>query len=401
MIRIFVFLCLVMTSATAFAAEKRQAGNVVYSPPKDWRVGSVQKQGWVTLRNKRKDKRCARCYIYIHIGTPAKGSFKAWIRERMKLALDDGKVKKNLPKKTLPDKRLGQVHMYARLIKDRVDKTQIFMAFKMDDRWEMIHFEGRAGDVDELKEFQAALKEEFLPILKTIGFVSEGAKPVVGDPSPGQLDGTWSGKKISYGMNLDLSTRIDITDVIYTFWPDGRFFKGVPATGISQFDPLEAVLTTTSKVGNYRVRGGKVVLDYADGRTKSLKLKGNTLRDGNAHLSKVRFAKDGFRFKGTLSNINYSPFGAGITGGVASSNSWKFFDDGTYVSDRFFSVSGQFDTGGGFTQSKDTKGKRGRYEVADGLIRLTPPEGDEIVWPFYLGTHEGVEQPVVRGEFLK
>jgi len=79
MIRIFVFLCLVMTSATAFAAEKRQAGNVVYSPPKDWRVGSVQKQGWVTLRNKRKDKRCARCYIYIHIGTPAKGSFKAWI----------------------------------------------------------------------------------------------------------------------------------------------------------------------------------------------------------------------------------------------------------------------------------------------------------------------------------
>ena len=402
LIRLVVILCTLTISTAIHATEKRQTGNIIYEPPKDWRVSSsIRKEGWVTIINKRKDERCKYCYIRIHIGAPTKGSFKAWVRKRMKFALDDGKVTKTLPTKVVNQENLGTIHIHTRTIKDRGSEIQMFVAYDLEDRWEMIHFEGEADDLEELTESQATMKEEFLPIIRTISFMSEGAKPVLGDPTPGKLDGTWSGKKISYGMNLDLSTRIDITNVIYTFWPDGRFFKGVPLTGLSKFDPREAVLTTTSKVGNYRIRGGKVVLSYADGRTKSLKLKGDTMRDGNAHLSKVRLAKDGFRFKGTLSNFRYSPFGAGISGGVASSSNWEFFKDGTYESDSFTGASGRFDGGGGFSTSTDPDAKRGRYKVADGLIRLTSPKGAEIVWPFYLDTLTGVEQPVVRGEFLK
>ncbi len=396
MIRLFVFLCVMFASATVFAAERRQAGNVVFTPPKDWRVGPIHKNGWVTIFNKRKDERCRFCFIRIHIGAPAKGSFNAWVRKRMKLALDDGKVKKNFDTKIVQDETLGRVHIFARTIKARGDETQMFIAFRMDDRWEMIHFEGEARTADDMKDSQAAMREEFLPILKTIGFVSEGAKPVLGEPTPGKLDGTWFGSKLRYGVS-----QYEIDDVIYTFWSNGRFFEGVPLSGISKFDAQEAIMTKTSKVGNYYLEGERVMLEYADGDEDSLKFDDDAISDGTAYLSKVRLPEDGFRFKGTLSNFRYSSFSGGVNGGVASSSSWKFFEDGSFESDSFVGTSGSFDGGGGFAISNDTDLKRGRYQVADGLIHLDLPKGKEIVWPFFLDSIKGEERIVIRGEFLE
>lgn len=171
-------------------------------------------------------------------------------------------------------------------------------------------------------------------------------------------------------------------------------------SGVRGFDVEEAILTETSKAGNYRHRGNKIVLNFADGETDTLKLKGDAMQDGNAHLSKVRLAEDGFRFEGTLSNFTYSPFGAGISGGIATSSKREFYKDGTYESDSFFSASGDFDSGGGFTSTKDAGAKRGRYEIADGLIRLTPPDGNEIVWPFDLSDVGDEDRIAIRGEYL-
>lgn len=400
--RTLLAFALLVTSLGPVLARDRQVGNIVFTPPPDWKVGSVRDEGWVILRNDRKDERCRFCKIIIHIGTEASGSFDRWVSDRMKLALDDGEVKQNMPTKVLQDRRLGEVHTYTRTIKDRGTEMQIFMAFKMKDRWEMIHFSGDADDADELKESAAAMSEEFLPMLSKIGFVSKGHKAVIGKSVPGKLDGVWFGSRVDYGLNFDATMRVDVRPVIFTFWRDGRFFKGIPDSGISAFNYDSTVLTNTTETGNYILKNDEVLLFYADGDRDTLPRDGDTFEDGNATLTKVRLPNEGIRFEGNLHNFNYSPFAAGISGGIASVSDWFFVTDGTYTSDRFVGASGSFaDGGGGFTTSNDTAKLRGTYRIADGLIRLTPPKGNEIVWPFFLYEKDGKWEPVVRGEYLR
>ena len=400
-VRTLLALSVLFATFEPALARDRQVGNIVFNPPPDWDVGNVRDEGWVIIRNDRKDERCRFCKIVVHIGTEARGGFERWVKARMKLALDDGEVAKKMSTNVIQDRRLGEVHTFTRTIKDRGTEMQMFMAFKMKDRWEMIHFSGDADDKEELKESAAAMSEEFVPMLKTIGFVSEGRKPVLGKPVPGNFDGVWFGSRIDTGINMDGTMRMDVRPVIFTFWSDGRFFEGVPESGFSQFEYDDAVLTQTTETGNYILKDTELKLFYADGEIDALPREGDVLTDGNAKLFRVRLPPPNLQFEGTLSNFSYSPFAAGISGGIASASNWRFFGDGTYTSDRFVGASGSFDTGGGFATSTDGAIKRGTYRIGDGLIRLTPPKGDEIIWPFFLREKDDHWEPIVRGEYLE
>ena len=400
--RFLLFCAILFASFSPLQARDRQIGNIIFQPPKDWSLGNIRDEGWATLRNEREDERCELCYIYIHVGTTPRGSFDRWVRERMKVALDDGKVDKVMETKVSKDRRLGEVHTYSRVIKDRGKKMQMFMAFKMKDRWEMIHFSGNIRNKKRLLEVGATLQEEFLPMLTRLGFVSKGRKPVIGKPVSGDLDGVWFGSRTVYGSNFDGTMRIDIRPVIFTFWPDGRFYKGIPASGLSTFDIDTAVLTETTEFGNYILKDDEVRLFYADGDRDVLRREGDEFEDGNATLWKVRLAEDGYRFDGRLYSINYSPFGPGTSGGAVFTKNVKFFEDGTYTSDGFSGVSG--DTGStAFTFADKKKTERGRYEISDGLIRLTPPKGrgEMKIWPFFLQESKGGWRPIVRGKYLE
>jgi hypothetical protein len=167
-----------------------------------------------------------------------------------------------------------------------------------------------------------------------------------------------------------------------TFYADGRFFRGIPPSGAGPLDFEGLVASGETGVGNYLVVDGEVELRFADGDVSRMRIANDSTIDaGRVDIHPARFPPDGYRFAGVIQSASYTAFGPGVAGGVGSESTKVFRSDGTYTDSSFTGAFGSFDTGGGFAATAEQPEQSGRYEVANGLITLSPPEGEpQTTW---------------------
>lgn len=254
---------------------------------------------------------------------------------------------------------------------------------------------------DEPQTLQTELPA-FQAFVASVQFESLRGRPVLRPAAPGPLDDVYWGTRISYGMNLDATMRMDLVHLTYAFWPDGRFSEDIPPEGIDDFD-LEALRPRYGDVlGHYHVVGDDLVLQYATGETETLEIEGDTLRDGAARLHPTELPPDGYRLDGTRTWMYYSGFAA-MDGGIGAGGTIEFFPDGTYADSRWSSASGSFDGGGGFAVGSHNDDVRGRYEVRGGRVILRGPDDTVRSWTIHLARDDDTDEVDVwvGGEVLK
>lgn len=385
----------IATPGSAFAKEWRQVGNIVFTPPADWRMSDIRPEGWARLSPSGDEALCKSCQIFVHIGSEPNGKFADWVAERMKIALGDKRLIERKPAESSSDPNLGKIVNIFQRVKGRREEIQIFSAFDAGDHWEMIHFSGSGKAGRDTVTTLLTFSQEYAKVLRSIRLISKGADPVLGEPVAGELDGIWFGRRVETSMGANFVMSMRIIPRIFSFWPDGRFYEGVPDTGFEGFDYDTAALSQTTETGNYTLEDGELVLDYADGDQKIMPHNELIFRDRDARLRRAQIAKDGYRFEGVISSFRYSPFSSGVSGGVAAASDMRFFKDGTFSGDKILST-----TGSNFSTLSKSAKERGTYEISNGLIHLTAPNGVKKSWSFFLRDSEKGPQPVIRGKYL-
>lgn len=354
-------------------AGTHQFANIVYDLPEGWTTSGRDLD---RLELRYDGENCGSCRILIDIGAKADGPLSAWLANKARP--EEGVTVIGEPEQR--KESIGEFPVIAlvrQVDHDGTDRLQAFTAIALPARRELLMFEGDAVDQDSFDRSLAMLNGDVLSLLNGLRFVSEGAAPVLGSPEPGELSGPWFGTALRNQYN-GLSGTLDlvIDREAVTFYPDGRFFDGISPTGATSPDVPALVAGGEMRLGNYVVNGKDIELRYASGDISHLKLlNASGIAAGTVTMSKAAFPPDGFRFSGVIHRVNYTAFGAGISGGVGSEHNQVFHADGTVTDTSFTGVSGQFDTGGGFAGSTKQPEETGRYKVSGGIITVIPPEG--------------------------
>ena len=382
----------------------RQFGNIVFDVPARWEeVGA--NDGRMKLDFDSDEDRCTGCEILIGLGTTDRGPIDAWRDAQAAKISDDAKVVGK--PQFLEDEAGGKpVRLMLRQVDDDgTQKFQAFFAIDLGQRYELVAFEGRVRDQASLDETLSILNTTVVPMIDGLRYVSEGAKPVLGPPKPGPLHGPWFGSAIYNHYNgLSGVLEMDVATELMLFFPDGRFYDGIPDTGTVPLDVAALVASGETHLGNYDLVGDKLALHYVDGDDATLDVVNETaIRSGRVTMRPADVPQDGFRFAGTIQSSHYTSFiaGSGVTGGVGSDHTQVFRADGTFTDASFVGVSGTFDAGGGMTATSKKPESLGHYEVKDGMITLTPPTGEQnTTWIILPGGTEIVigGQPVSQPE---
>lgn len=373
---LFLIALALQVWAMPASAEKRQFANIVYELPQGWKVHG-KTDGRLELRSEDRDKPCRDCRIWIDPGVEGGGPIQEW-RDALAAPGEDTTL---LGSPQLHHGSIGDWPLEAMLRQVEDDgrgKFQAYLAIDLPARNELIVFEGPARNEETLNRTLAVLNEDVAPMLNALQFVSEGAEPVLGPPEPGMLQGPWFGTAIRNQYNgLSGSLDLVIDRRLMTFYTDGRFFRGIPPSGAGPLDFEALVAAGETDLGNYVVTGDEIELRYADGEVSRMRMiNDSTIAAGRVKIRPTTVPPDGFRFAGVIKSARYTSFGAGISGGVGSESTQVFRSDGSYADSSFTGAFGSFDSGGGFTATTGRGEGAGRYEVADGLITLTPPDGE-------------------------
>jgi hypothetical protein len=387
--------CTLPLCPASASAQTRQFANIVYELPKGWEPDG-KTDGRLELRYDGDDDRCTNCRVMIDPGTAGSDPVREW---RDAIAAP-GKNMRVVGDPRLRQDSIGEwpVEVMLRQVDDDGRaKFQAYFAIDLPGRNELIIFEGSARDDKAFNRSLAMLNEAIAPMLNGLRFISEGADAVLGPPEPGDLEGPWFGTAIRNQYN-GLSGTLDLVvdRRLVTFYADGRFFYGVPPSGAGPLEFERLVASGETGIGNYAVAGDAVELRFADGDVSRMRIiNDGTINAGRVDIHPARFAPDGFRFAGVIRSAKYTAFGPGVAGGVGSESTQVFRSDGTYTDGSFTGGFGSFDTGGGFTTMTGQPERSGHYEVADGLITLTAPEGDPRTTWIIL---EGSDSVIVGGQ---
>lgn len=387
--------CTLPLCAASASAETRQFANIVYELPEGWKPNG-ETDGRVELRYDGDDVRCTNCRVLIDPGAAGGGPIREW---RDAVAAP-GKNMRVVGNPLLRQDSIGEWPaevMLRQIEDDGRAKFQAYFAIDLPERNELVIFEGSARDEETFNRSLAMLNEAIAPMLNGLRFISEGAAPVLGPPEPGDLKGPWFGTGIRNQYN-GLSGTLDLVvdKRLVTFYADGRFFYGIPPSGAGPLDFEGLVASGETGIGNYAVTGGEVELRFADGDVSRMRIvNDSTIGVGRVDIHPAGFAPDGFRFAGVIRSAGYTSFGPGVSGGVGSEGRQVFRRDGTYTDSSFTGAFGSFDTGGGFTAMTGQPERSGHYEVANGLITLTPPEGEPRTTWIIL---EGSNSVIVGGQ---
>jgi hypothetical protein len=392
---IAVFTACVLQIWTASVwAQTRQFANVVYDLPHGWEPNG-NTEGRLELRYDDKDQ-CVNCRILIDPGADDGGPIQEW-RNMKATPHEKMRVIGNpqFRQDTIGD---WPVAVMLRQVKDGGRaKFQAYFAIDLPKRNELIIFEGSARDEETFNRSLATLNKHIPPLLNDLRFISEGAEPVLGPPTPGDLKGPWFGTAIRNQYNGFSGTLDLVVDKkLMTFYPDGRFFGGIPPTGAGPVDFAALVISGETNLGNYIVVGDTIELRFADGDVSRMRIINDTTIDmGRVKIHPAKFPADGFRFEGVIQSSRYTALGPGISGGVGSDRKQVFRRDGTYLDSSFVGAFGSFDSGGGFTTTNKQPEQLGHYEVANRFITLTPPKGEPLTTWIIL---EGGTSVIIGGQ---
>ena len=369
----------------------RQFANLIFQPPPGWAWDGQRADGRVELAYKGGPGRCKNCMIVLDKGNRTAWPIEAW-QEALARTFFEDTTPVSPPQRMW--ERLGgwPVHILARQARDDggQDTFQVFFAIGLPQRHELLGFTAEVNSQAELNRAIGVINADVLPMIARMRYESQGAAPLIGLPVPGNLRGPWYGSQLYNRYNgLTGSLELALDTELYTFFPGGRFYRGVPPSGTGPINYQALVRAGELGLGNYRVVGDKIVLRFADGPVGTLQMiGGNAIRSGRVTMYQKAVPPAGYRFDGTIHSVSYTGFstGLGSTGGVSSEHTQVFRKDGTVIDSLFVGVSGSDPDGGGFSGGEENPKAVGRYQVQNGRIVITPPTGDPLsTWILFDG----------------
>ncbi len=368
------------------AGDARQFADVVYTVPDGWRRVSVA-DGRLHLATDDRERFPIRCDLYLYPGVPKAdfdGDAEAFLRQRMAADLEALVAEDDDTEVFGPEEKgeltVGETHglAIARGVENGRRRMELYFVLDRPTRYVIARFVAPARDQAAAAAVATLVEESVTPLLGSLRFVGEDARPLLGPPTPGRLDGVWWGNALQnrYGLSgMQLTT----VTAAYVFRADGRFHRGIPQEGPAA-DLERLVRECAAPVGNYRIVGDEIQLAFADGETRTLRFDpaSRVISAGSVRMNPARVPPDGFTFDGRRTRTHYTSFSTGLasTGGVGGSHTWVYHKDGTVTADHFTSVTGGFDRGGGFAGSSKQEDVPGRYRVANGQLETTEPGED-------------------------
>ena len=396
-------LALALLAPTLAHAELRQFGGVIYPVPPGWSPSSPGNDpAQATLSSDLPDDRCDYCRILVGPGAPASGSLTAWLdRNRLAFVDEDDRADFSVIQPVQPT-TVGAREAAMIAIGDG-SETQLLVAIRAGDRFALTGFEGDVSGETETADSLATMTDTYLPWLPLLRFRSDGAPSLLPAPRPGELTGLWWGTRMDTRMGMDMMLQTYLSHRRLVFWPDGTFFEGTPPQGMAAPDRTALDAAGLTEWGNYAQDGARVRLTFADGSAEMLDRDGDSLSDGRHDMFPVQPLADGTRLSGGISSMTYTGFspGSGVTGGISSSSATEFAPDGSYAGSSFGGAFGSFgDTAmtspGGFSTSHENS-QGGRYEIRDGLLIMTPEQGEPSAEMIF----RAGDSIVIGGEFFK
>jgi hypothetical protein len=282
----------------------------------------------------------------------------------------------------------------------------VVFGYELKDRFEIVAFAGPASEEDDLAATTKTLQDQILPMFTGLQFVSEGAKSLLPDPTPGKMDGLWWGFYSYSSFGLDMMMTMELDHRRLTFWTDGYFYEGTPPNGLLPLDRDALMAASDGNFGTYRKVGRRLMLTFATGEKERLTLGAeDTVDDDNRTMYKVEPLPDGTKLDGGVSSFFYTGFtpGSGVEGGVSGSSSTTFMPDGTYTGTSFGGAFGNFvdgggSTTGGFSTSSGDDVEGGTYEVKNGLLIQYPANGDAPTQSMIYSTGDEI---MIEDQFLE
>lgn len=199
-----------------------------------------------------------------------------------------------------------------------------------------------------------------------------------------------AGRAIAGGLYFQVKTffngtSLSINQEHFAFWPDGRFYKGVPKGGLESFNFAAARRQEPSACGTYSIAGGKITFRMADGKVETHDFK---RADGGFNLDGL-FASRQKSYKPNQRLVGLYDGGASVTGGgsyIASVKSLRFTGNGTFQGSSIGAVSAN--TAAGTVNGKSETADAGTYSLSGNTLVLRHNGGSvtrHTVYPYDMG----------------
>jgi hypothetical protein len=396
-VQILLALALLALAPNPASAEQRQFGNIIYSPLPGWYAGSDE-VGQLNFLSDLPDDLCEFCYIYLTNSRLGRGNLKTFLkREHLRFVDEDDQDDVTVMGEPGVISIAGQD---ALMLGQKVGTDiQILVAVALDDRFELLGFQGGAYDEADLQTTMSVFQDQVAPFFERITFVSAGAAPLLPKPQQGDLHGVWWGWSTYSTFGLDMMVRQEMDYRTLVFWPDGYFYDGMPPEGLLPIKPDALQAKADPQYGVYEKSGNTLTLTFSTGETETLNAEGDGWADGSKTLTQVEPLADGEKLDGLISSFFFTGFtpGSGLEGGLSSASSTEFFADGTYKGESFGGAFANFDAGGFTTSSEGSTG--GTYVVQNGLVISTPSNGGPPTAALALRVDD--ETILIGDQFLK
>jgi hypothetical protein len=373
-VQVLLALLLLTLVPSRASAEQRQFGNIIYTPLSGWYAGGDE-GGKLNLLSDLPNDLCEFCYIYLTNSRLGRGNLKTFLkREHLRFVDEDDQGSVTV---------MGEPSVITIAGHDAVMQgqkvgtdVQILVAVALDDRFELLGFQGGAYDEADLQTTMSVFQDQVAPFFEQLTFVSAGAAPLLPKPQPGEMEGVWWGWSTYSTFGLDMVVRQEMDFRTLVFWPDGYFYDGTPPEGLLPIKPDTLQARADPQYGVYEQSGGALTLTFASGETETLNAEGAGWVDGSKTLTEVEPLADGEKLDGSISSFFFTGFtpGSGLEGGISSASSTEFFEDGTYKGESFGGAFANFTDGGGYTTGSENA-TGGTYVVQNGLVISTPSDG--------------------------
>lgn len=376
-----LMLCVANPARGAEATGPFQFGNLIYRlPDAGWSRGGVQPR---YLRLNLEENRSTGIFLLRGQAIDENTDLHEWAPKQLN-ALNDvlnagqaesGRAKVQQQQVSDSKVRSTGVVVVTQVLNDGAQTPlfRIAIALRARDRGEMLVLEARGGD--DVRKHSAILDT----FAADLHLVNLGADPLLGQPTPGDLDGVYWGMKMTYGIG-GMKSR----PAYFIFSKAGRFHRDIPAgASLVDFDFDRFCSESPEKTGNYCVADGKLLLDFADGDHEECDIapseRPNRFKIKGSNYEPLTAPADDAVFDGAYEYSTYDSFGpgSGMSGGVSAGKSFKLTKDRTFESDHFSSAFGSIKNSAGeatahFAAADTEKNKRyGSYAIRQGMLVLT------------------------------